>query len=91
MRTVRLLIHISGTRNGEDWPPAGGRIDLPDQEAEDMVRNGYAAYADPVPVAVLEEPEQAVVEAPEEGAVEAPEAAVVDAPERRGGKAAKAR
>lgn len=90
MRTVRLLIHISGTRNGEDWPPAGGRIDLPDQEAEDMVRNGYAVYAER-PAAVVDEPEQAVVEAPEEGAAEAPEAAVVDAPERRGGKAAKAR
>ena len=39
---VRMLIGISGTRNGVDWPPVGGEIELPDVEAEHMVAVGQA-------------------------------------------------
>jgi hypothetical protein len=33
---------ISGTRNGEPWPPPGAEIDLPDQEAVKYCSNGLA-------------------------------------------------
>lgn len=39
---VRLRHRIAGTRNGQDWPPAGTVIDLPDGEAEDLVAAGLA-------------------------------------------------
>lgn len=39
---VRMLRHISGSRNGIEWPPAGGELDLPDSEAADLIANRYA-------------------------------------------------
>jgi hypothetical protein len=36
---------ISGTRNGEPWPPPGVEIDLPDQEAVKYCANGLAEPA----------------------------------------------
>ena len=35
-----VLVAISGTRNGKDWPRPGQKIDLPAAEAEDYVRAG---------------------------------------------------
>lgn len=40
---VRMKVTLSGTRNGSDWPPAGGTVDLPDEEAADLVSGGLAA------------------------------------------------
>jgi len=34
---------ISGTRNGEPWPPPGSEIDLPDAEAVKYCANGLAS------------------------------------------------
>lgn len=34
---VRLLVSLSGTRNGVEWPTKGNTIDLPEQEARDMI------------------------------------------------------
>lgn len=42
MARVKMLVGISGTRNGQDWPPRGGEISLPDGEAGDLVAAGYA-------------------------------------------------
>ena len=42
MARVKMLVGISGTRNGQDWPPRGGEIALPDGEAGDLVAAGYA-------------------------------------------------
>jgi hypothetical protein len=39
---VRLLMTISGTRNGEPWPPAGNVVDLPDDEALHMIEREQA-------------------------------------------------
>lgn len=39
---VKMRVHISGLRDGAPWPGIGGIVDLPDREAEDMIRNGYA-------------------------------------------------
>jgi len=39
---VRMRDQISGTRNGEPWPPPGGEIDLPDAEAVKYCANRLA-------------------------------------------------
>lgn len=41
-KTVRLLVNISGTRNGEDWPAAGQEVTLPEDEANLLIRNQQA-------------------------------------------------
>lgn len=43
--TVRMLISISGTRDGVDWPEPGGLLELPDAEAAAMVLSGMAEVA----------------------------------------------
>jgi hypothetical protein len=37
---VRLLVELSGTRNGEQWPKLGQVMDLPDTEAMHMLNAG---------------------------------------------------
>lgn len=39
---VTLLVDVSGTRNGSPWPPRLSAVDLPDDEADTMVRAGMA-------------------------------------------------
>lgn len=39
---VKMLISVSGTRDGVDWPPVGGEIDLPGEEAADLCDAGHA-------------------------------------------------
>lgn len=39
---VRMLRHITGSRNGVEWPLTGGEVDLPEAEATELVANGYA-------------------------------------------------
>ena len=58
---VRMKVHVSGTRNGEAWPPRGTVIDLPDSEAADYCRTGMAE-----PVATFADAETASVPPPEE-------------------------
>lgn len=53
---VRLLVSISGTRNGQPWPPAGNVVDLPDDEAQHMVEREQA-----IPEADFRSAETAVV------------------------------
>lgn len=43
---VVMLITISGARDGQPWPPAGGKVTLPADEAERYVWLGYAAIAE---------------------------------------------
>lgn len=51
---VRMKVQISGTRDGQEWAARGEEVDLPDNEAEQMVSAGLAeavdsgAKADPV-------------------------------------------
>lgn len=37
-----MKVHITGTRNGKQWPEPGGTVDLPDNVAADMCAQGYA-------------------------------------------------
>ena len=46
---VKLLVGITGTRNGQTWPPRGGTIDLPDGEAQQMIAAGMAEDAHKTP------------------------------------------
>lgn len=46
---VIMRVNISGTRNGSEWPPVGGVVELPDAEAVDLLN---ARLADPAPVEV---------------------------------------
>lgn len=42
---VRMRVSISGTRDGEPWPPAGQVVDLPDEEARHLCEGGLAVPA----------------------------------------------
>lgn len=42
---VRMRTHITGYRDGVEWPPAGGLVDVEEQEAERLFTAGLA---DPV-------------------------------------------
>jgi hypothetical protein len=39
---VRMLQHIAGSRDGKRWPPRGGVIDLPEEEAQALLAHGLA-------------------------------------------------
>lgn len=45
-RTVRMLVQISGSRDGKDWPAPGEKLTVSDWEADDLIRNGQAASTD---------------------------------------------
>lgn len=42
---VEMIQHITGTRDGVEWPLKGGTIDLPDHEAADLIGAGLAKEA----------------------------------------------
>jgi hypothetical protein len=73
---IRMLVHMSGTRNGQEWPPAGVSMDLPDGEAGDYIAAGIAEPAD-------NGAETAVAQAAESAEVPAAEVAKTPAPEKR--------
>jgi hypothetical protein len=50
---VQLLGDMSGTRNGQQWPPRGSTVDLPDDEALPLVQTRMARP-------VVDAPEQSV-------------------------------
>lgn len=43
---IVMASKISGTRNGLDWPDPGTELELPDEEAADLVVSGAAVAAD---------------------------------------------
>ena len=52
-KTVIMAAQITGTRNGEDWPAPGKEIELPEGEANDLVRSGLAIDPDDVETATV--------------------------------------
>lgn len=74
---VRMRVGISGTRNGQDWPPPGGLLDVDDDEGAQLCAGGLAEpfhdpradveYAVPPPAEARAEPAAppAVVAPPE--------------------------
>lgn len=43
---VRMIAQISGTRDGIDWPAPGGTVDVPKDEALELIRGGLATTHD---------------------------------------------
>lgn len=43
---VRLKAQLSGTRDGVAWPPIGTVVEIPDDEARDMIESGIAKATD---------------------------------------------
>lgn len=50
-KKVKLVRHISGTRDGVPWPKPGEYLEVPDAEAADLIAIGIAADDTPVEVA----------------------------------------
>lgn len=44
---VRLLVQLTGTRDGVEWPERGAEVDLPNGEAAEMVAAGLAEAVAP--------------------------------------------
>ena len=42
MAKIEILARISGPRDGVDWPAVGDTLTVPDDEAADLVRLGFA-------------------------------------------------
>lgn len=42
---IKLTGDVQGTRNGEEWPPRGTVVDLPDDEARQLIGSGIAVEA----------------------------------------------
>jgi hypothetical protein len=42
MTKVKMIIKLSGTRNGEDWAAPGEIMDVSKQEADNLIANGFA-------------------------------------------------
>jgi hypothetical protein len=40
---LKMLVTIYGLRNGSEWPARGGVIDVPADEAANLIANGLAA------------------------------------------------
>lgn len=72
---VEMIQHITGTRDGVEWPLKGGTIDLPDHEAADLIGAGLAkeATGEAAPEAADAAPEDGPDEAPAENGDAAPE------------------
>ncbi len=43
LQTIRMNIHVTGTRNGVEWPYVGGTIELPYGEAVQLAAAGYGS------------------------------------------------
>lgn len=43
---ITMLVAITGTRDGQEWPDVGGTLDVPDREAADLIAVGYAKEVD---------------------------------------------
>lgn len=60
MPKIQMIAQVSGTRDGGDWPLAGGVLEVSAIEAADLVRAGLAKPYEGAP-----EPEKAVARKPE--------------------------
>lgn len=43
---VRMRVEVSGTRNGEPWPAKGDIVELPKEEAANLLAIGLAVETD---------------------------------------------
>lgn len=52
---VRIAAQVSGSRDGVMWPKVGEELEVPDDEAEDLIRIGIAKPLDAPEDPVVEE------------------------------------
>ncbi|MEK9524648.1 hypothetical protein MIU24_35595 [Streptomyces venezuelae] len=80
---VRMKIKISGTRDGQEWPDRGDEIDLPEDEAEQLLRyNAAEAVTETEPDTTDEdEGEQEAEETDPEPAPQEPDEETATAPD----------
>jgi hypothetical protein len=83
---VKMIAEIRGTRDGEDWPARGAIAEFPEDEAADLIMNGYAI--DPADVEdSADEPDEETADEPDEETADEPDGDVETATPRRGRKA----
>jgi len=51
---IKMLINISGTIDGQEWPERGGVIDVAEHVAADMIANGFAELCDELETAAVD-------------------------------------
>lgn len=51
-QVVRMLRHFSGTRDGVEWPEAGGYVELTEPSAQELIDQGWADIDDETEAAV---------------------------------------
>ena len=64
MAKVKMLVSISGTINGADYPAVGETADLPDVVADHLVDGGLAERVSPAPKRAAAKPETATAPEP---------------------------
>lgn len=71
---VRMKVHVSGTRDGKEWPQRGSVMEMPDDEAMAYIDAGMAeAVATfPTPVETAVAPDVVEKRGPKPAAVTAP-------------------
>ncbi len=47
---VRMKVSVTGTRDGQYWPPAGGIVAVPDYEGRQLCEQGLAEPVAQTPV-----------------------------------------
>lgn len=57
-KVVEITARISGSRDGVDWPAVGESLTVPDDEAADLVKLGFARI---VEVKAVKEPVERAV------------------------------
>jgi hypothetical protein len=65
MAKVQILAHISGTRNGVDWPEPGQILDVPQDEADQLISQRLARVPEKPERGSKPEPEKATARKPE--------------------------
>lgn len=73
MPKYETVVQISGTRNGQDWPPIKGLIDLPADEAKQYLAAGLIVEpgTGDVETSTAPEPETATTKSRGRGSVKA--------------------
>jgi hypothetical protein len=51
---IKMLVNISGTIDGQEWPQRGGVIDLAEHVAADMIVNKFAEACDELETAAVD-------------------------------------
>jgi hypothetical protein len=77
---VRMIQHITGTRDGIEWPLAGGEIELPDHEAADLIGAGLAAPLEGATNEAVPEPGPEAADGPDQTSAEDSDGEAADEP-----------